>query len=173
MLGPDTVKCKDSLLTIGINTGATSYLWNTGDTTATIQVSQAGTYILTADFAPCGLMSDTIIVYEKECFPNSIPSDPTIVKCEILIPNAFSPNGDGLNDVLKPILKFGIVGFEFVQFELFNRWGKKIFSSKNPNDAWDGKFNGEEQPTDSYYFYIRYRCNGDMKIVKGDVVLIR
>ena len=173
MLGPDTVKCKDSLLTIGINTGATSYLWNTGDTTATIQVSQAGTYILTADFASCGLMSDTIIVYEKECFPNSIPSDPTIVKCEVLLPNAFSPNGDGLNDVLKPILKTGMYGFEFVQFELFNRWGKKIFSSNNPNDAWDGKFNGEEQPTDSYYFYIRYRCNGDMKIVKGDVVLIR
>jgi gliding motility-associated-like protein len=172
-LGADTTKCKDSILTIGISSQATSYSWNTGDTTATIQITQAGTYILNATFAPCGTYSDTIIVSEKNCFPDYIPSEPNKVDCQVFLPNAFTPNGDGLNDYLKPIIQSGMQGFEFLQFEVINRWGQKVFSSTNPSDGWDGRHQGNELSTDSYFFYIRYKCNNDMKIYRGDVLLVR
>lgn len=87
------------------------------------------------------------------------------------IPNAFSPNGDGLND------GFGVKGLRFqklLQFQVFNRYGQQIFSTLDPAGEWDGTFH--EKPCDpgSYYYYIKLAYpDGKIKTCKGDVALIR
>ncbi len=90
---------------------------------------------------------------------------------EIFIPTGFTPNGDGLNDILKPILA-GIKQLQF--FRIFNRWGQMIFSTSEPGRGWDGTFGGAKQPAGTYVVEasaIDYLGN---KIVKrGTFVLIR
>ena len=66
------------------------------------------------------------------------------------IPNTFTPNGDGLNDT------FGISGEAIKDFNLqiFNRWGQLVFQSGNPNERWDGSFNGEQVPQGVYVYRL-------------------
>ena len=90
--------------------------------------------------------------------------------CEVLFPNAFTPNGDNLNDVFRPIFS----GYHnFHQFRIVNRWGQTVFESANNDVAWDGTFNGVPQDMDVYYYYLRYDCGGATLEAKGDVTLVR
>lgn len=90
---------------------------------------------------------------------------------EIFVPTAFSPNGDGTNDLLK-VVTAGIKQFDY--FHVFNRWGNLVFTTTNPSQGWDGSFNGIKQPPGTYVFdaqgidYI-----GRPIRRKGTVVLIR
>ncbi len=68
------------------------------------------------------------------------------------MPNAFSPNGDGLNDTYGPAIPQGLQGvYTIVQMRIYNRWGQLVF---NTNTPWDGNFNGTPQPADTYVYYI-------------------
>jgi gliding motility-associated-like protein len=90
---------------------------------------------------------------------------------EIYVPTAFTPNGDGKNDVLMAI-PAGIKTFQY--FEVFNRWGNKLFSTNNYRNGWDGRHKGAEQPADSYIFIARgVDYNGKTITRKGAVVLVR
>jgi gliding motility-associated-like protein len=88
----------------------------------------------------------------------------------IYMPNAFTPNGDGHNDVFK------ILGDNIVlnEFRVFDRWGEMIFETKDITQGWDGTYRGEMLPG-NYVYWISYRgCNDNgVKILKGNVVLIR
>jgi gliding motility-associated-like protein len=86
------------------------------------------------------------------------------------VPNAFTPNHDGHNDCFG-IRKWGAV--TLIEFSIFNRWGQKIFTTKNPSQCWDGTFNGKQQDTGGYAYVIRARtlC-GEVKRT-GIVMLIR
>jgi len=68
-------------------------------------------------------------------------------------PNAFSPDGDGINDF------FNISGqkIEDFQIEIFNRWGQMVYKSFDLNDGWDGTFNGKKLPTGTYVYKIKTR----------------
>src|SRR4030095_9237971 len=61
-----------------------------------------------------------------------------VAHADIYVPNAFTPNDDGLNDILRPIL-IGIKEFHY--FKIFNRWGQLLFDTKNPSAGWDGRLN--------------------------------
>ena len=90
---------------------------------------------------------------------------------QIFVPSGFTPNGDGKNDVLRPIA-VGISQLNF--FFIYNRWGQNIFSSTELNKGWDGTFKGEPQPSGTYVFQVEgidYLGNRIYK--KGTVVLIR
>lgn len=90
--------------------------------------------------------------------------------CEVLFPNAFTPNGDTHNDVFRPIFK----GYhKFHTFIIVNRWGQKVFETSNSDDSWDGNFNGVPQDIGVYYYYLKYDCGGGTLEAKGDVTLIR
>jgi len=91
---------------------------------------------------------------------------------EIFLPNAFSPNGDGRNDEFRVI---GTAGIKLRQFEIFNRWGQKVWETYNSTDSWNGIYKGEEQPVADYYYVFRYQCTSDGKeyIKKGNLTLIR
>jgi gliding motility-associated-like protein len=86
------------------------------------------------------------------------------------IPNAFTPNGDGLND------NFGPKGYGPFHFELdiFDRWGEKIFTSRTLDDPWDGTYNGEECKPDVYVWKIKvYLPNGKTETKTGHVTLVK
>ncbi len=90
---------------------------------------------------------------------------------EIVVPNAFRPNGDGHNDVLKPYT-VGIRDFKY--FMIFNRWGQRVFYSTNAGAGWDGTVGGQAQPTGTYVWMVEGLDFGGRAVVKqGTVILIR
>ena len=93
------------------------------------------------------------------------------IKPDLLIPTAFTPNGDGRNDVFKPVLA-GIR--ELLFFRVYNRWGEMLYSTSQPGQGWDGNFAGSKQNPGTYVFMaeaIDYLGNRIFK--KGTFVLIR
>lgn len=91
--------------------------------------------------------------------------------CSIFIPNAFSPNGDGLNDVFHIKLETAL---KINAFEIFNRWGERIFYSINQYKGWDGTFRNEPVESGTYFYFVSYTCtDGNTITKKGDLVLVR
>ncbi len=90
----------------------------------------------------------------------------------IFFPTAFTPNGDGQNDVLRVRARPALV--LDVNWVIYNRWGQKIFEGKSLNDEWDGTFKGKELPPDVYGYYLVVSCPGGQKFEKkGNVTLLR
>ena len=89
----------------------------------------------------------------------------------IYVPRVFTPNGDGVNDVLKPIL-VGITTFQY--FTVYNRWGNIIFQTTDPNAGWDGTFKGVPQPVETYLWIAAgIDENGKTIVQKGMTSLVR
>ena len=104
-------------------------------------------------------------------------TDTTTLKINVIhgtnikLPNAFTPNGDGHND----IFKLANVEFETLQeFKVFNRYGQVVFETSDINQGWDGTFKGQPAPMDTYMYLIRVTLSGgDSHSFKGDVTLMR
>lgn len=91
--------------------------------------------------------------------------------CDLYFPTAFSPNGDGKNDVLAIKTEHR---FANIMFEIFDRWGRLIFSTNQAGIGWDGTFLGRDADLGVYYYYIKYTCDdGKNRIKKGDITLLR
>ncbi len=164
ILNEDTlIKYGDEFHLIG--SGAERYMWSPphglsdayiADPMASPKRSQ--TYILTGISDGC-FAYDTITVHVD-------------LKGHLFIPNAFTPNGDGQNDVFRIAnLKFQKV----VEFRVLNRWGKEVFKAEDGAlPEWDGTWNGLPQPMDTYYYLIRISYpDGTMETHTGDVILVR
>ncbi len=90
---------------------------------------------------------------------------------DIFVPSAFTPNNDGLNDVLTPI-PVGIESFEY--FKVYNRWGQEVFSTDKVGKGWDGKLKAREQGNDTFVWQVRGKDYlGNTIYKKGTVTLIR
>lgn len=92
--------------------------------------------------------------------------------CFIAVPSAFTPNGDGLNDYLRPNNAIKATNLEF---KVFNRWGQIVFQSRNWQDSWDGTIKGITQSAGVYVWFLRYTHSDTGKKVfqKGTTTLIR
>ena len=89
----------------------------------------------------------------------------------IYVPRVFTPNGDGSNDQLKPIL-VGIATFHY--FSVYNRWGNLIFTTEDPNRGWDGTFKGVPQPVETYLWIAEgIDVSGKTIVQKGMVSLVK
>lgn len=88
----------------------------------------------------------------------------------IKMPNIFSPNNDGRNDLFCRIDN-GIE--EIASIKIFNRWGQKVYEGSGPNSKWDGTFNGENQPPEVYVYMIEATCPDEKQKKVGDITLIR
>ncbi|HSK12298.1 MAG TPA: PKD domain-containing protein, partial [Phnomibacter sp.] len=89
----------------------------------------------------------------------------------IFVPSAFTPNGDGLNDIIRPILA-GIQRLEF--FRVFNRYGQIIFESREPESGWDGRIKGQLQASGNYVYHVQaIDITGEVLKQSGTFVLIR
>lgn len=90
---------------------------------------------------------------------------------ELLIPNAFSPNNDGQNDIFKIC---NITDEKLIDFKIFNRWGTILFRTTDPRQGWDGESRGQQQPVGVYGYVIRIGYpDGYVETYKGTVTLIR
>jgi gliding motility-associated-like protein len=91
----------------------------------------------------------------------------------LFVPNAFTPNGDGHNDLLRPINLNNEPVTQF-RFVIFNRWGQRIFESNDPSLGWDGKMLGTDQPTGVYVWQLQYLFpQKPLTNQSGTVVLLR
>ena len=87
------------------------------------------------------------------------------------VPNAFSPNGDGSNDVLY-VRGYGV---EEMLFRIYNRWGELVFESHRLEDGWDGTYKGSPQEMEVYTFTLegRYKNGVIAPVRKGNITLLR
>jgi gliding motility-associated-like protein len=160
-LGKDTVMCPGvtgSIFLADINNPAATYQWSTGETSNGITVTQPGHYWVKASNGECST-TDSIWI-QRDCYIN--------------VPNAFTPDGDGLNDYFLPreLLSSGVKTFKM---DLYNRWGENIFTTTSiEGRGWDGKYNGVSQPMGVYVYVIDVEFNNNIKkTFKGNVTLIR
>ncbi|BAV04035.1 gliding motility-associated C-terminal domain-containing protein [Filimonas lacunae] len=94
----------------------------------------------------------------------------TTLPDKIFIPNAFSPNGDGLNDVIK-IYGFGV---KELTFAVFNQWGEKVFETRDQAQGWDGYWKGKPQPSGVYMYVCQVvLTDGSTQTKKGAINLVR
>jgi gliding motility-associated-like protein len=169
----------DSTIVIGdiiaVNAGAdqsaqgVSYSWSSvpasanfeNDTSFATNVSPdpAGFYslVITATSADGCVVTDTL----------SLTVNPTLAP---KIPNAFSPNNDGINDIFR-LVDLNVQYLK--EFKVYNRWGKLLYD--NLEGSWDGTFNGIEQPREAYLYIISWQLPSDPNptLIRGTVTLLR
>jgi gliding motility-associated-like protein len=92
----------------------------------------------------------------------------------IYLPNAFTPNGDNLNDELG-IISNTLDLLTDMELMIYNRWGEEIFRTTNPKDTWDGTYRGDPLPPDVYGYYLWVLCpgSGEELVQKGNITLLR
>jgi gliding motility-associated-like protein len=158
-LSADSVKCFYSNITLQPNNSFSKYLWSTGATSSSINIMEPGVYSLQVTDGYGCVGEDSISISDSAC------------KEYFYIPNAFTPNGDGKNDIFKPAFAGAVTEYNFI---VYNRWGQKIFSSNNVADGWDGTVNGQPQPSGTYVWFCSYQLYQRTSMTqKGTVVLIR
>jgi gliding motility-associated-like protein len=92
-------------------------------------------------------------------------------KCPLYIPNAFSPNNDGVNDEFEAI---SACDPETYELQIRNRFGQLLFTSNQPGRSWDGKFSGVDSPEGNYVYTLRYKMPyQSQKVLHGSIVLLR
>jgi gliding motility-associated-like protein len=158
--------------TVSSNGGAAplQYAWSNGVTNGAgyIEKLRRGFYAVTVtDANGCSGTGQTFLT-DPTVDPESCKPD----KFVVLVPTAFSPNGDNVNDKLVAIMR----NVQKLEMHVFNRWGEEVYNNTAmlPGDGWDGTFRGKEQPigTYVYVFNVTYD-NGVHATEKGTATLIR
>ncbi len=161
-----TELCLSNNLKLDAHAGFSNYIWNTGKKGSSLTVSDTGVYWVQG-FDSCTSMSvDTFKVAAScDCLPS------------VFVPNSFTPNGDGVNDVFYP--RCGPFTKRVKTFRIYNRWGELMFSRENidANDvanAWDGTYQGNLQLPDVFVWVVDILCeNGTLVNKKGSVTIIK
>ena len=102
---------------------------------------------------------------------------PACTSCRLYIPNAFSPNNDGVNDEFKPSPSATCTSEKY-QLNVYDRNGSLVFQSIELDKAWDGKFRNEPAPSATYYYIVQYTYSTEdngttTEIANGDLNLLR
>lgn len=138
------------------------FRWSTGDTTRQLKPVSSDMYVLQITAEGCST-SDSAFVTFQTCLPWA----------QLFIPEAFTPNGDGINDVFEWKSDQDIEA----RMMVFNRWGETVFSSDNSKEFWDGTLQKQACPSSMYTWRIEYRDrqSKDSKrfVKRGDVFLLR
>ncbi|GAA4470417.1 hypothetical protein GCM10023093_31670 [Nemorincola caseinilytica] len=159
----DTIICNDMFVGLGLEIAlppdATVY-WSTRETTDKIYVQETGKYWMQMT-APGCITSDTVYIAGELC------------GCGMTVPNAFTPNGDGTNDVFAPIIAKGCNIVQY-QFAVYDRWANKVFLTQDMTQKWDGTFNGRTMDIGMYMYLVSYKvATGKEQVLRGDVTLVR
>lgn len=104
-------------------------------------------------------VADSVYVQKDEC-------------ADIWLPNAFTPNEDGLNDIFR-IVGWGLTRYSNLRFGIYNRFGQRVFFTEDPYSGWNGKFNGIDQELGTYFYELQYNDNGKSMLRAGDLTLVR
>ena len=146
----------DEAFLIHVKTNANSFAWQDGSTDPIYAVGDSGIYQVIAENG-CGRDTASVHISRRVC------------ECELTMPNAFTPNGDGKNDVYTPIIPYS--GVSRIEMKIFNRWSNVVFETTDPDINWDGKDykTGKELPTAVYYYVCEVYYNtldGERKFAK-------
>lgn len=155
----DTNICDDETFTLTTEASPIShYLWSTGSNEDKIVVNKPGLYKVTATNA-CGTFVDSVRIEMQDC------------NCKSFIPNAFTPNADGLNDVFA--LKTICASTNF-SLSIYNRFGQRVFQSNSQDKGWDGTYQGQPCDIGTYFYYLKFTGprHNDFE-QKGDITLFR
>jgi gliding motility-associated-like protein len=157
--GEDQTLCFGKDLILNLTPNYVDYLWQDGSERSRFIIEDPGTYSVYASNI-CGDASDTITIDYRNC------------ECDIFMPNAFSPNGDGVNETFGTNYECTYLDYNF---QVFNRWGQLLFETKDQNQKWDGSFGGKLSPPGNYIFLLRYSLKGDglYEELNGSFILIR
>lgn len=138
------------------------------DTEYTFNTAGSHSIVLYATFTK----GNDVIEYGQEYWSEVAPLRVTISESKLEMPNAFSPNGDGINDIYKA--KDGYQSLVEFHAYIFNRWGKKLYEWTNPADGWDGKYNGKDVAQGVYFVLVEAKgADGKRYKIKRDVNLLR
>ncbi len=147
--------------TTGSNQNFWAWMFNSGDSLWGEQVSflfeEAGTYPVVF-----------VVSNEWNCLDTVIKSVKVLEDFALYVPNAFTPNGDGLNDVFRPIS----MGLKNYHLEIYNRWGHVLFITEDFSKGWDGYFNGELCQDDVYSYKIIYSIEGGKTFEKAGWLML-
>lgn len=158
-LDKDTV-CIGTDIALFLKSNHTAF-WHYGSNDVNINPrinAGANVFYYTAEGHNVCKLNDSVAVYGENC-------------CYLFIPNAFSPNGDGLNDLFGP--NEGLESSFGYSLMIYNRWGEMMFKGSNPNDHWDGTYKGKMLDVGVYFYNLTYKCDGKSHHQKGEVHLIR
>jgi len=149
-LEPDTTLC--DLVPIRLDAGmGQSFIWRpTNEIEQAIQVPDFGIYSVTK-VNQFGCVEFDTFVLRRYCGP------------KLFVPNAFSPNGDGLNDEFLPFNE-NLISFNM---QIYNRWGEMLYNSSNSNRGWNGLFQGKYCQQGVYMYVISYTIEEEGKMIKG------
>jgi gliding motility-associated-like protein len=149
----DTIFCNNSTSLLSTEGVFVNYLWSSGETSSSISIFNGGKYSVTVQNNELCKGVDSIYVSKINCEDT----------CEIFIPNSFSPNSDGINDVffvqspsLCEILSYNL--------RIFNRWGELIFETQLINNSWDGTYKGLPSQIGIYSWVLEYQKKGEILI---------
>lgn len=159
----DTTVCLGEPFTLKVK-GGNSIIWSTGSNAEEISISALNEeQVYTYRAFVHTLIGDTTVVIKVnavDCHPYEQP-------------NAFTPNGDGVNDLFIPNVPSDCSDYSLM---IYNRSGVKVFESKTKERGWDGKFNNEEQREGAYFYVLQYRPstskNSNIKTIRGTIVLL-
>ncbi len=157
----DTTLCPSCFIDFDFSDVYDSLLWQDGNREFDYVISKPGIYSVTVWKNGCTAF-DTVSIHKSEV--------------NIILPTAFTPNGDGLNDEFKVIRAEGIIDFTM---QIYNRWGNPVFSTDNPETGWDGTCNGTVCPPGTYIWKIIFTyTNGitgktEKRVKTGTVTLVK
>lgn len=140
-----------------------SILWSNGTTLPVANFTDSGTYWVQVTDSPCSV-SDTFSIQLIEC------------DCQPLVPNAFSPNGDGINDYFKPVVSDeSCLQYGGYALKIFNRWGELVYAGAQNDKGWDGTYKGKPSEAGAYFYNFKYKLGlkGVEGNKQGDLILLR
>jgi gliding motility-associated-like protein len=157
------IGASDGMAMVNVSDGTPPYtfLWSNSEITDSVGDLSAGTYSLTVtDYNNCSTENNiTILDGIEDCF---IP--------HIYVPNVFSPNGDGENDVLFVRGE----GIQYIEFVIYDRWGEKIFETTSKDIGWDGTYKGKACPPAVFAWYVKVTfVNNEEQTINGNTTLVR
>ncbi len=150
ILPTDTMLCRQPYITLNAFSSGSEYLWSTQSTSPSIDVIERGLYKVQLGLPNCRVFDSTFV---EVCEPT------------LFVPNAFTPNGDGINDEFKPV---GVRVHSYNMI-IYDRWGGKVFETNDLNSGW----NGEGLPSDVYFYIIWYEDDFGYQQQKGNITLIK
>ncbi|MCD4773456.1 MAG: gliding motility-associated C-terminal domain-containing protein [Bacteroidales bacterium] len=158
--GQNTIIAEENF-DLDAGSGFLYYLWNTGDSTQIITINNDGWYSVEIESQEGCVGEDSVFVLFEPI--------------RIFLPNAFTPDNNGLNDEFK-ILTY-LENIEYFKMLIYNRWGALIFQSNDISHGWDGTFKGNLCPQGTYIYKIQYSLSssssGQSESKMGTVVLVR
>ena len=158
-LPKDTTLCRGETFIIQPKANAPDYVWQDGTVGGYLTATTSGQYRIIGQNG-CGRDTAQMNIVFEDC------------PCALLLPNAFTPNGDGMNDNFRPLHACDMQDYSMT---IYNRYGERIYFSKDPLEGWDGKVKGTLLNMGGYVWTVIYTKPSTKQIIQkqGTVLLLR